>query len=72
MDPLTIKVRPDGPLVLQGPATIVDEHGNPFLPPVGKPLIALCRCGQSATKPFCDGSHKRAGFRASEVAPAPG
>ena len=72
MDPLTIKVRPDGPLVLQGPATIVDEHGNPFVPPAGKPLIALCRCGQSAAKPFCDGSHKRAGFRASEVAPLPG
>ena len=72
MDPLTIRVRPDGPLVLQGPATIVDEHGNPFVPPGGKPLIALCRCGQSATKPFCDGSHKRAGFCASEVAPLPG
>lgn len=71
MDNFTIRVRPDGPLVLQGPATIVDEHGNAFVPPSGKPLIALCRCGHSAGKPFCDGSHKRAGFSAAEVAPAP-
>jgi len=71
MDPLTIRVRPDGPLVLQGPVAIVDEHGNAFVPPSGKPLIALCRCGQSATKPFCDGAHKRSGFHAAELAPLP-
>jgi CDGSH-type Zn-finger protein len=37
--------------------------------PAGKPAIALCRCGQSSTKPFCDGTHKTCGFVAQELAP---
>ena len=36
--------------------------------PAGKETLALCRCGQSGTKPFCDGSHRQCGFSAGERA----
>ncbi len=65
---ITIRCRENGPLVIEGPATIVDHQGNPFTIPSGKPTIALCRCGQSANKPFCDGSHRQCGFQASQLA----
>jgi CDGSH-type Zn-finger protein len=61
-------VRDDGPLVVEGPLVIVDAEGNSFTLPTNKPLVALCRCGQSKTKPFCDGSHKTCGFSAAERA----
>jgi CDGSH-type Zn-finger protein len=61
---------PDGPLLVEGPCVVVDQHGTPFPPREGKkPVVKLCRCGQSAMKPWCDGSHKRVGFKASEAAP---
>jgi CDGSH-type Zn-finger protein len=66
---LTIRCRENGPLIVQGPATIVDHLGNEFRPPAGKDNIALCRCGHSGNKPFCDGSHRQVGFRAGETAP---
>jgi CDGSH-type Zn-finger protein len=68
MSEVTIKVRDDGPLLVDGPVTIVDAAGNRFTVPVGKPAIALCRCGQSHNRPFCDGTHKACGFAASERA----
>jgi CDGSH iron-sulfur domain-containing protein 3 len=55
-DDVVIKVRDNGPYKVTGPVTIVDADGNPFSRPDGP--IALCRCGQSQTKPFCDASHK--------------
>ncbi len=64
-----IRCRLDGPLVIEGPVVVLDHQGNPFPLPTNKPAVALCRCGQSATRPFCDGSHKRAGFRAADLAP---
>jgi CDGSH-type Zn-finger protein len=67
-DPLVIRTRENGPLVIQGPVKVVDHLGNEFLLPTGKENIALCRCGQSRTKPFCDGSHRSCGFVAAEVA----
>ena len=70
-EPLTIRCREDGPLVLPPEFRILDHQGNEFPLPRDKPQVALCRCGSSATKPFCDGSHKRLGFRSSEVAPPP-
>ena len=65
---VTIRCRPNGPFVIEGPVRVVDHEGNPFALRTDKPNIALCRCGQSKTKPFCDGSHKECDFKAEEVA----
>jgi CDGSH-type Zn-finger protein len=67
-----ITVKTDGPLVVQLPVRIETPDGRDIpVPPCkdGSPaqVVKLCRCGGSATKPFCDGKHKRNGFRA----PAP-
>ena len=70
-EPVTIRCRENGPLVIHGAVRIVDHQGNPFPIPPGKDLVALCRCGQSRNKPFCDGSHKACAFAASETAPPP-
>jgi CDGSH-type Zn-finger protein len=67
--PVTIRVRDNGPYVVEGPVQVLDAEGKPFPIPEGKPAIALCRCGHSKSKPFCDGSHRTAGFQASERAP---
>ena len=55
----------NGPLVIEGKAKITDENGD-VNETEGK-MIALCRCGQSANKPFCDGSHKKAVFEVNET-----
>jgi CDGSH iron-sulfur domain-containing protein 3 len=60
-----IKVRDNGPYKVTGPVTVIDAEGNRFALPEGP--IALCRCGRSQTKPFCDASHK-SGFEACERA----
>lgn len=70
-DPIVIRCRENGPYVLQAPVKVVDHLGNEFTLPVGKDTIALCRCGQSKKKPFCDGSHKQCNFQAAEVAAPP-
>ena len=67
-EPLTIRCRENGPLVIQGAVKVVDHQGNEFAIAPGKDTIALCRCGHSKNKPFCDGSHKAAGFQAAEPA----
>jgi CDGSH-type Zn-finger protein len=54
---------------VEGPVTILDAEGKPFPLNPDKPAIALCRCGHSANKPFCDGSHKGCGFVSAESAP---
>jgi len=53
---VTIKVRDHGPYKVTGPVTLVDAEGNRFALPEGP--VALCRCGRSRDKPFCDASHK--------------
>lgn len=68
---LTIRCRENGPLVLPAKFKIVDHLGNEFVLPAGKENVALCRCGQSKSKPFCDGSHKTCGFQSAETAAAP-
>ncbi|MCI0350124.1 MAG: CDGSH iron-sulfur domain-containing protein [Acidobacteriales bacterium] len=67
-EPFTIRCRENGPLVVSANVNIVDHLGNAFPLPQGKEMIALCRCGQSQNKPFCDGSHKQCGFQGSNVA----
>jgi CDGSH-type Zn-finger protein len=64
---VTITPYPDGPLVVRGDFALKTLQGKPIDP--GRATIALCRCGKSATKPFCDGTHKAIRFRAP-AAPA--
>ena len=52
---------PDGPLLVRGDFDLVSASGEPV--PRHRRTVALCRCGFSAIKPYCDGSHKAAGFR---------
>jgi CDGSH-type Zn-finger protein len=53
----------DGPYIVRGNFRIADQDGNPIDP--GRRTIALCRCGRSQIRPFCDGTHKLIGFRAA-------
>jgi CDGSH-type Zn-finger protein len=57
-----ITVNNDGSIKIEGDFEIFDPQGNKF-GLAGRTIISLCRCGQSANKPFCDGSHKRVGFQ---------
>jgi CDGSH-type Zn-finger protein len=66
-DPVVIRCRENGPYVVKGPVRILDHQGNEFAIPPGKETVALCRCGHSKSRPFCDGSH-RDGFQAAELA----
>jgi CDGSH-type Zn-finger protein len=70
MEPqVEIKVRDDGPYKVTGPVRLIDADGEVFDVEPGVP-IALCRCGHSATKPFCDASHKTSGFESCPRAAA--
>lgn len=77
---ITIRCRRDGPLVVelapdlaaQGAAVrVIDHEGGEYPLPASDRPLALCRCGGTATKPFCDGSHGGNGFEASGTSPAP-
>ena len=59
-----ITVRNDGSLKVEGDFEMVDPEVKPF-GLGGRTSVALCRCGQSATKPFCDGAHKRINFQST-------
>lgn len=61
MSEVTIRVRKNGPLLVEGGSALVDADGKAF-GLGGRTSFALCRCGHSASKPFCDGSHARQGF----------
>ena len=64
---VTIKVLQNGPYLVDGDeATLVDWNGAAY--PMRKRPFALCRCGASTTKPFCDGTHTKIGFKAAEAA----
>ena len=62
---VTITVRKDGPYLVSGAVELGDADGNPYR---AKETLALCHCGASTTKPFCDGTHSKVGFRAAERA----
>jgi CDGSH-type Zn-finger protein len=64
---VTIKVRENGPYRVTGPFRLVDSDGNAYELPEGD-TVALCRCGRSGTKPFCDKTHRTIGFEATERA----
>jgi CDGSH-type Zn-finger protein len=51
----TVTVYPDGPLIVRGDFEVREVDGESI---TGGHTVALCRCGRSAVKPFCDGSHK--------------
>ena len=57
---LRIQLRPNGPLVLQGPVRLERDDGTLIREANS---MALCRCGASRERPFCDGSHRVAAFR---------
>ena len=61
---VTIKIKDNGPYLVQGDFTLTDMNGNVI--PATK--TALCRCGASTTKPFCDGTHSKIGFQAAMAA----
>src|SRR5690625_7242948 len=61
MDEPEIVACVDGPLLVRGDVELVSSTGEPI--PRRRSTIALCRCGASTIKPFCDGSHKVVGFR---------
>ena len=68
MTEVTIQVRANGSYKVTGPVTVVDAEGREFELPPGS-AIALCRCGHSQNKPFCDSTHKQIGFEADDTAP---
>ena len=65
--PPSIECRTDGPYLVRDVATFENSRGEPI---ECKPVMALCRCGGSATKPFCDGTHKKNGFSGIKEAQA--
>jgi CDGSH-type Zn-finger protein len=62
MADITITVRDNGPYRISGGATITDAEGKTY---EVQDVVALCRCGHSANKPFCDGQHKTNGFQSA-------
>ncbi len=74
---VTIRCRENGPLVVEMPddasapglkLQVTDHLGVGFALPTGKRAVALCRCGHSSSRPFCDGSHRQQPFVAGERA----
>ncbi|MEC5199570.1 hypothetical protein RCH21_001801 [Arthrobacter sp. PL16] len=59
--PVSIVACPDGPLLIRGDFELVGADGKEL--PRTRRTVALCRCGASVLKPYCDGSHKLTGFR---------
>jgi CDGSH-type Zn-finger protein len=67
---VTIKARKNGPYKVEaepGTVRLIDADGNEY-DLTGKKDFALCRCGGSVNKPFCDGTHSKLGFQAAEMA----
>jgi CDGSH-type Zn-finger protein len=67
--PPTITVYRDGPYLVRGPVVLRDQDGNELSTTAR--TVALCRCGRSQQRPFCDGTHKLIGFRAPGTSEQP-
>jgi CDGSH-type Zn-finger protein len=69
IDDFATKITPyrNGPYLVRGPFVIVDQNGKEI--EVKRRVVALCRCGRSQIRPFCDGTHKAIGFRAESGLP---
>jgi CDGSH-type Zn-finger protein len=66
MSEVTITPYRNGPYLVRGKFTIVDQYGNEIDP--RRRTVALCRCGRSRMRPFCDGTHKTIRFEAAGAA----
>ena len=62
MEEITIRPLKNGPYQVSGKPALIDSTG--VSSPAAEDTIYLCRCGHSASKPFCDGTHKKVGFQA--------
>ena len=58
-----VRACPDGPLLVRGADTVVDEEGNTH--PVTRPVVAVCVCGLTSRAPWCDGTHQVSARRAN-------
>ncbi len=65
----TITVYRDGPYIVRGDVRVLDQDGREL--PLHGRTVALCRCGRSSQRPFCDGTHKVIGFRAASAGDVP-
>lgn len=68
MADVKVNVRPNGPLIIEGSFTLLDSEGNEYK--LEQERAALCRCGQSSKKPFCDATHRTCGFESTVSASA--
>ncbi len=66
MDKPTIQTRANGPYLVKGAVHVVDSEGKEFT--LSGDTFALCRCGHSSSKPFCDGTHNKVGFQSDPKA----
>ncbi|HKE01998.1 MAG TPA: CDGSH iron-sulfur domain-containing protein [Planctomycetota bacterium] len=62
MNPIEVLVSDNGPLRITGTGIVIKDMTGKAYDLAGREAISLCRCGQAANKPFCDGSHGRTGF----------
>ena len=63
-----ITMRPNGPLIVETDQIEIVDPTGATVDTAGQTRLALCRCGASTKKPFCDGTHSRIGFQAAEAA----
>ena len=61
MSETTVQILKNGPILVKGPIQMKNAEGKDIATKSGP--VALCRCGHSANKPFCDGAHQKAGFQ---------
>jgi CDGSH-type Zn-finger protein len=63
MSETKVIVRNNGPYRIEGDNIIITDESGKAFGLAGRTVVSLCRCGQSANKPFCDGNHARVGFQ---------